>query len=205
MARPPANDAFSNRVEVAGALVVWEGRVRGSRLESWEPVLAEGTDVGSVWWTWTAPQSGRAIVSFENNSFKSAAVYQGDPPDSLRLLARTSGDNNPWGVAQLVFDVVHGETYELTVQGSTGNLGEFNARLFLDARRLELDRPVSGVGVSGRLRTTHDWAWVIEKAGDVGGWMPVITNVPWNGVVEFFDPDSEAPFQVYRARPASGP
>jgi hypothetical protein len=35
--------------------------------------------------------------------------------------------------------------------------------------------------------------------------MPVITNAPLNGVVEFFDPDSEAPFQVYRARSAPGP
>jgi hypothetical protein len=155
---PPTNDNFTNRIPIAGNLPqVITGSNRGAGVESGEPVHAGYSPNRSVWWSWTAPQSGSATIecwgtqpySSGTWSFSAAfAVYTGSALTNLSVVA----SNYPsfWGFPSLVrFPVVAGSVYQIALDGS-GNEGDLRLLLTTNAPpTVTLTSPINGARFVG--------------------------------------------------------
>ncbi|MFM1749317.1 MAG: hypothetical protein RLZZ188_2983 [Verrucomicrobiota bacterium] len=75
---PPVNDSFARRLPISASAPSVTETSEGSTREAGEPVHAGREGGASVWWTWTAPVSGKAIVTTRGSSFDTLlAVYTG--------------------------------------------------------------------------------------------------------------------------------
>lgn len=120
---PPANDAFARRLPLAGPSATATGTSEGATREAGEPVHAGRDGGSSVWWTWTAPASGKAVVTTRGSSFDTLlGVYTGAAVDQLTRIAQDddSGGNATSAVA---FNAVAGTAYAIAVDGYRGAAG----------------------------------------------------------------------------------
>lgn len=124
----PPNDAFANRIALTGAPVSTTGTNRYATLEFNEPPHnGRTTGSGSVWWSWTAPADGLAIVDTVGTLPSAvdtvAAIYAGT---SLAQLVPLAVNNDAPGVttSRVTFPVVAGGVYQIAIaNASTGALG----------------------------------------------------------------------------------
>jgi hypothetical protein len=135
----PANDAFAAAIDV-GAGTSWSatGTTVGATRETGEP--ATGSSNGAtVWYSWTAPSTGSAILSLSNGT---GSVYTGDSVDALKLVA-------PARSYPVAFRAVAGRTYRIRMDGSLlWSSGTFQLSLKLTAPPPN-DDFVNAVPVSG--------------------------------------------------------
>ena len=99
--------------------------------EPGEPLHAKNSGGRSVWFSWTAPESGNLTVSTAGSDLDTLlAVYQGADLTSLLALA-SNDDFAPGTTSQVTLPVFVGETYFIAVDGkydfggntiSTGNI-----------------------------------------------------------------------------------
>lgn len=135
--QPPPNDAFADRVDLGPTEYTFAQTVNnvGATAEAGEPVPAadEGATGGrSVWWSWTAPRSARAVVTvWDGGSGDFDAVlgiYTGNTLATLAEIASNDDAGPRLGlpaVSEVVFDAVEGTTYAIAVAGyTTGDTGE---------------------------------------------------------------------------------
>jgi thiol-disulfide isomerase/thioredoxin len=115
----PANDLFTNRLSIAGTNVVATGSNVGATSETGEPAHAGYGPYRSVWWSWTATNSGVAVISTAGSSFDTLlGVYTGSTVSNLTWIA--SNDEDPdsgASTSKVTFDVVPGQTYQIAVDG----------------------------------------------------------------------------------------
>jgi hypothetical protein len=124
----PANDNFANRTRLLGAIVSTSGNNDTATSEASEPIhWAAGNGGKSVWWTWTAPNTGPATFSTAGSTFDTLlAVYTGNTLTSLALVA--NNDNFGGGSSSSVsFNATAGTVYQIAVDGAgnpaaSGNL-----------------------------------------------------------------------------------
>jgi hypothetical protein len=111
--QPPANDHFVNRFRIAGAPQHLTGHCVGATSESGEPQYGWGqsANLRSVWWTWTAPASGRfriGSVRGQDEDKFSVAVYTGSAlADLTRLIASRGG--------RAIVDATAGQAYHVAI------------------------------------------------------------------------------------------
>jgi len=111
--QPPANDNFVNRFLIAGAPQHLTGHCVGATSEPGEPQYPWGqsANLRSVWWTWTAPSSGRFRIGSVRGQAEdefSVAVYTGSALASLtRLSAGQRG--------RTVADASAGQAYNIAI------------------------------------------------------------------------------------------
>jgi hypothetical protein len=117
------NDHFTNRVFLTGASLTVTSHNYAATMEPGEPVWPGFPGGSSVWWSWTAPGSGRLSLSFLKKYL--------DYPVSLNLF---TGDSLTNLVRRLDWGVVEGETYHIQLQGYSGEQGYFV---------LQLDGPIA--------------------------------------------------------------
>ena len=118
----PANDHFANRTALTGLPVTATGTNVGATRETGEPTY-HGSGGGSVWWTWTAPNSGNVIIDTNGSAFDTLlGVYTGT---SLAELVRLADDDDAGeGSASLVtISAVAGGVYQIAVGGFGGSAG----------------------------------------------------------------------------------
>jgi hypothetical protein len=150
--RPP-NDDFAGRTELIGANVAISASNVGATRELGEPSHLGFTKGHSVWWTWTAPVSGEAIISTTGSSFDTIlAVYTGKSLTSLEIVAEDD-DSGGERASKVQFNAVAGTTYQIAVDGyglSSGSIelqvdlwGSWPVSITLEPS------PVSGGIVSG--------------------------------------------------------
>jgi hypothetical protein len=100
----PGNDSFSNRIQLNGWGAVARGYCGSGSLELGEPSSCGQT----VWWSWTAPSSGRVVITTRGSpSSCYADIYTGN---SLGTLIFAAYDGQP-------FNAVAGTTYQIQVHG----------------------------------------------------------------------------------------
>ncbi len=107
---PPTNDNFANRITITNANTMIYGNNLGAGQEPGEPNLS----FYSVWWAWTAPQSGLLSFTIPDSFGPTLHVYSGSSISNLSLLPGQYGylwDN----IRNLRFEVVAGTTY--TIEG----------------------------------------------------------------------------------------
>ena len=75
--RPP-NDNFANSTAISGSVITKTGTNVNATKESGEPNHAGNTGGKSVWWSWTAPGSGRVTITTAGSAFDTIlGVYKG--------------------------------------------------------------------------------------------------------------------------------
>ena len=127
---PPRNDNFVNRTVIRGSWISLTNSNIGATSEPGEPDIA-GTYWGnSIWWTWTAPASGRVTLS--TTSFLTAfGVYTGNAVSNLTAVAG--------GYSSVDFEATAGTTYNIAAVGWTGDVA-----LQLALSNLRLVSPADG-------------------------------------------------------------
>ncbi|WP_442888703.1 S8 family peptidase [Congregicoccus parvus] len=126
---PPANDHFANR-ENLGAFE-YNSRTRsnaGATREPVEPIPAAEAGAGggrSLWWTWTAPRSGRVAIHTRGSDLDTIlGVYTGD---SLAALVEIASNDDVGAAGALWshvdFEAVAGTVYQIVVDGFGGDAG----------------------------------------------------------------------------------
>lgn len=130
----PLNDNFANRITISGSTVSVTGSNVGATKEAGEPAKLAGNAGGkSVWWTWTAPTSGKVTLDTHGSSFDTLlGVYTGTSLSSLTLIG--ANDDDPAGgttTSRLVFNAVAGTTYHIQVDGYGGASGSIKLNLSL--------------------------------------------------------------------------
>ncbi len=127
----PANDNFADRALLTGVPTSVTASNANATNETGEPVHARSTGGHSVWWTWTAPQSGRLDVNTVGSSFDTLlAVYTGTTLPNLVPIGwdDEAGGNN---TSSLSMFVTAGVTYAIAVDGYQGASGLVNLNLTL--------------------------------------------------------------------------
>ena len=123
VASPPANDAFADRIALAGASGETTGTNALATREPGEPDPTYYVPPGaSVWWTWTPDVTTRATFDTRGSDFDTVlAVYEGDALGRLERLAYS--DDAATGDAiltsRVTFTAHAGRAYALVVDGFT--------------------------------------------------------------------------------------
>lgn len=124
-AAPPANDDFANAQTLTGLPASATGTNVGATREVGEPNVT-GADVGrSVWYSWTAPSTGRVAVSLRGSDYDTyLGVGTGSSVDSVDFIG--TNDDEPGSntfTSKVAFDAVGGQTYKIFVDGYNGLSG----------------------------------------------------------------------------------
>ena len=130
---PPPNDLFANAILLTGGTLSTTGTNRIASKEAGEPRHGGNAGGRSVWWRWTAPSNGVAVVETAGSSFDTTlGVYLGNTVSSLASLAQDD-DTGPALTSSATFDAVAGETYQIAVDGYGGSEGTVALALRLGA------------------------------------------------------------------------
>ena len=133
-APPAANDNFSRSQAIFGGDTSVGGTTRFATREPFEPDHSTDTDgaswIGdhSVWYSWTAPNTGSVTMDTCSTNIDSIlAVYTGSSPGGL---SRVTDNNNDFGAcgtnnfgSKVAFNATAGTTYRIAV-GDAGGLRE---------------------------------------------------------------------------------
>lgn len=111
------NDAFANRTVLPGAPAGTTGSNIGAAGEVGEPSHTEfSSPVASVWWSWTAPASGVAVIDTLGSNFDTElAIYTGSSVGALTLVAANGDAGGPQ--SRVSFICVAGTPYVIAVDG----------------------------------------------------------------------------------------
>ncbi|NDC80968.1 MAG: hypothetical protein EB090_06870, partial [Verrucomicrobia bacterium] len=134
------NDAFASAIACAGTSFTVTGSNVGATKEVGEPSHAGQSGGKSVWWTWTAPASGKLTLATAGSNFDTLlAVYTGDVVSALRGVASNDDVSRTDRTSKVSFSVTAGTKYRIAVdgyQGASGSIklaGLFAAKAILAA------------------------------------------------------------------------
>ena len=122
----PANDNFAFAQVLTGTSALAWANTASATKESGEPNHGGNAGGASVWYRWTAPQSGLFSLDTTGSAFDTLlAVYTGSAVSHLSLVAsNTAPADGP-----LSFQATQGVTYQIAVDGYSGSRGDMQLRL----------------------------------------------------------------------------
>lgn len=129
------NDAFANAVGIFHVPFAGVGSTVGGTKEPGEPNHAGNAGGASVWWRWTAFESGPVEIDLTGSDFDTLlAVYHGNELSALTLEASDddSGDGN---ASRLEFAAEAGVEYWIAIDGYGGAAGQYVVSLALGGAR----------------------------------------------------------------------
>jgi subtilisin family serine protease len=127
----PPNDNFADCITITGSRARFADNNLGATAEKGEPRHYFWKAQCSVWYEWTAPTTGLAMVTTRGSNFDTVmAVYTGDNLASLRRIAR---DDDRGGnlTSRVRFWARAGKTYQIAIDGYRGEEGRIKGRLRL--------------------------------------------------------------------------
>ena len=133
-AAAPINDAFANSRALTGSSATASGSNIGATAEPGEPYHDPNrSERTSVWWTWTAPDSGGATIDSAGSDFNTVvAVYTGDSVSTLTPVAENDNVSYSKRTSRLSFRAQAGTTYRIVVDSAWDyGTGSINLNLTL--------------------------------------------------------------------------
>ncbi len=125
---PPANDFFAQAIPLPGISGNIEGRNFNTTAESGEPIHAGSTASKSVWYKWTAPDSGLYSFTTSGSDFDTVlAIYTGSSVNALTPIAENDNTTSFDNTSKVNFRATGGVEYKIAVDGKNGSSG--NIRL----------------------------------------------------------------------------
>jgi hypothetical protein len=123
-AQTPSNDNFVSRSLLTGNSPSTTGSNVNATAETGEPFTWTGRN--SVWWAWTAPSSGTAVIRTFYSTFDTTlAVHRGTSVSALTTLA--SNDDDPITLqSHLEIPVTAAVQYQIQVSSHGGQSGVKN-------------------------------------------------------------------------------
>lgn len=127
----PANDDLANRAAFSGTIVT------GTNINA--SAEAGETHVGfpaerSVWWSWTAPASGKFHMTTAGSNFDTLlAVYMGNSLGSLQEVAADDDSGAAAGYSIVSFNATAGTHYQVAVDGFQGAMGSITLDVSMSA------------------------------------------------------------------------
>ena len=128
---PSNNDIASAKNLGSGVTFFESGSVLAASAQNGEPALAGLPATRSVWFTYTAPASGRLVVDTVGSDFNSVlGVYSGTVGvfSSLKLLAANDDIATGNFQSSVSLPVTSGTTYIIKVDGRKSSLGAYTLR-----------------------------------------------------------------------------
>ena len=124
----PGNDDFMARAPIAGTDTPVSGDNTLATAEVGEPDHAGFPAAHSLWWTYTAVTNGVVLLNASASSFPvSLDVYTGNQLTTLTEITSTS--SSPESAVR--FQVALGQTYQIAVDGPSGQTGKIQLNLSL--------------------------------------------------------------------------
>jgi len=111
----PANDYFVDRITLGNRSTT--GTNVDATKETGEPYHGGNSGGKSVWWSWTAPASGKFTLSTAGSNFDTLlGLYTGSDVAGLTEIGGND-DSNGTLQSQVTFDAVAGTAYQIAVDG----------------------------------------------------------------------------------------
>lgn len=207
------NDAFADRLTLAGTNLSVSGHNFDATAEPKEPAHAGRPATRSVWWTWTAPTNGLAglVLSGDNtnvtggNFYKTLAVYTGGVVSNLT--ARATNGSVLSLTNRLTFDATANTIYQVAADGVSGSSGRLQLALAFTAAsqpappRLEMPGFAGDGAFQFSLVGQTGASYVIEASTNLIQWDELGTLTNNMGSVIFRDgAATNFPRRFYRAR-----
>src|SRR5438552_2711315 len=145
------SDSFANASALGGSSLTASGSNVGASKEPGEPDHG-GPGGASMWWRWTAPASGQAIIDSFGSGFDTLlGVYTGSAVNALTLVA---ANNDAGGMLQsrVMFQAPAGVEYRIAVDGYVGATGPITLHI--------------AAAPSGGEPSNNAFAAAIELSGD---------------------------------------
>jgi hypothetical protein len=122
-AAAPANDAFANRTELAGALPITKSATNVEATREWQYEEVGAFAAGhSVWFKWTASIDGWVTVDTCTASFQTVlGIFTGSDVEHLTRVTKGNASEMPGCFAsarKFTFKAVSGTEYEIGVDGN---------------------------------------------------------------------------------------
>jgi hypothetical protein len=168
----PANDNFSDRPMLTGSNVTISVSNIAATIESGEGVPYYAAQ-HSVWYSWTAPESGRASFVLDADFDAVLAFYTGDTLTNLTNIIVTGTFSSRFNI-----EVSAGTTYQLAVLGYGQSSGSGTLRIRYAAapandgfaqRSTLIDQPGTGT-LEGATRETTEPGYAEDPSGSSVWW-----------------------------------
>jgi hypothetical protein len=121
----PANDDFAAAIPITDAVGAHAGTTLGATKEAGEPNHAGNAGGRSIWYTWTAPETGTFVFQTFGSSFDTLlAVYTGTDVGALTEVASSDDDVGLESTrSRVAFVATDGTFYAVAVDGFGGKAG----------------------------------------------------------------------------------
>ncbi len=184
----PPNDNFDKAIILGGSLSTAIGTNTIATKETGEPNHAGDRGGASVWWRWTAPQTGTVRVTTDGSTFDTTlGVYTGSTVADLTHVA-SDDDSGVGANSALSFTATVGTTYRIAVDGYAGATGIVRLGIALpaanDAFANRIPTPsLSGAVLGHNIGATKEpgepvhggrtggksvwWSWRASRSGQV--------------------------------------
>ena len=193
----PVNDAFEARKSLTGGYAVDTSNNTLATSQLAEPNHDGNPPGRSLWWTWTAPVSGRVTVDTFGSAMNTVVgVYSGSALNALAPapnIVRSTINASGIVTGKLDFDAQAGQTYQIAVDGKNGVQG----RVVLSVWQ---PLPAYATSQSDRTVTAFDTVTNTILTVRPSGVMPASSDAtsPYGGVVS---PDGK---RIYLSNYGSG-
>jgi PASTA domain len=158
-AAPPENDAFSAAIELSGRQALVSATNKDATKEDGEPNHADKEGGTSVWYRWTAPAGGLAILSTCGSGFDTLlAAYTGTSVDTLTGTEVAANDDACGLQSSIEFPAVEGTTYRIVVDGLKGAIGAYDLELVLRPVNDDFAKATVLTGDAGTVAGTNEGA-----------------------------------------------
>ena len=120
----PSNDTFSDAITILVPSATRSGRRTGSNVNATTETGETGRGSKSVWWSWTAPVTGRLTVDTIGSDFDTVlGVYTGSRSRFSSLQSLAENDDTNGQQSRVDLDVTEGTPYWFRVAGYNGDSG----------------------------------------------------------------------------------
>jgi hypothetical protein len=155
-AQSPSNDAFANRMLLQGLTIDFSGTVSEATLEANDPTLSQPFDpniiysVGSIWWSWSAPVSGYALLTAPQNpsdleysteDFAQLGIFATNQINGVKFATDNIAILDVSPVRFAAFPIVAGQTYSLELVGDWRSNVVYNFHLEAATAPIILEQP----------------------------------------------------------------
>ena len=205
---PPPNDAFANATPIGDDHGTVIESNAGATKEAGEPDHAGGPGGTSLWFRWTAPASGQAEFTTDDDRTEVddtlLAVYTGSSLGSLTQVAAQDDQPSGWPLAYVIFNVTAGTTYWVAVDSKFEHIGRIALTWISTPTNDEFANTIPIAGANGSVSDSNEMGSKQAGEPNPGGIEGRATvwyrwTAPTSGTVTFDTCSSAWSYQVLGA------